>query len=124
MVEWLKARLLAHSGVGGGVPRRLNRAEYENSIRDLFGISDFALPHSFPADDSSHGFDNVGSGLILSPPVMAQYLELATRIADELLPPNSGPRKAECQDFQALVHRVRFQCWPVRGGLSFPDRFV
>ena len=100
MVGWLKGRLLAHSGVGGGVPRRLNRAEYENSIRDLFGISDFALPHSFPADDSSHGFDNVGSGLILSPPVMAQYLELATLIADELLSPDSGPRKADPKTYK------------------------
>ena len=90
MVEWLRGRLLAHSGVGGGVPRRLNRAEYANSIRDLFGMSDFALPHSFPSDDTSHGFDNVGSGLVLSPPVMAQYLELASRIADELLPPDTG----------------------------------
>jgi len=100
MVDWLQGRLLAHSGVGGGVPRRLNRAEYENSIRDLFGISDFALPHSFPADDSSHGFDNVGSGLILSPPVMAQYLELATRIADELLPPDTGPHWADAKTYK------------------------
>ena len=99
MVEWLKGRLLAHSGVGGGVPRRLNRAEYENSIRDLFGISDFALPHSFPSDDSSHGFDNVGSGLILSPPVMAQYLELATRIADELMPTGTGPGKPNTKTY-------------------------
>ena len=99
MVDWLQGRLLAHSAVGGGVPRRLNREEYENSIRDLFGISEFALPHSFPSDDSSHGFDNVGSGLILSPPVMAQYLELATRIADELLPPDIGPQKANAKTY-------------------------
>ena len=90
MVAWLDSQLMRHSGVGGVVPRRLNREEYENSIRDLFDMPGFALPDSFPADDSLDGFDNVGEGLVLSPPLMAQYLTLATGVADELLPPDRG----------------------------------
>ena len=95
MVAWLDSQLMRHSGVGGVVPRRLNREEYANSIRDLFDMPGFALPNSFPSDDSLDGFDNVGEGLVLSPPLMAQYLTLANGIADELLPPDGGPLKVE-----------------------------
>ena len=95
MVAWLDSQLLRHSGVGGVVPRRLNREEYENSIRELFDMPGFVLPNSFPSDDSLDGFDNVGEGLVLSPPLLAQYLTLANGIADELLPPDSGPLEVE-----------------------------
>ena len=101
MVAWLDSQLLRHSGVGGVVPRRLNREEYENSIRDLFDMPGFVLPNSFPSDDSLDGFDNVGEGLVLSPPLLAQYLTLANGIADELLPPDGGPVKVERK-----LHRI------------------
>ena len=94
-VSWLESQLTTYSPVGGTVPRRLNREEYENTIRDLFDLTDFQLPDAFPSDDSSHGFDNVGEGLILSPPLMAQFLELATLVADEILPPLSPPAVAQ-----------------------------
>ncbi len=99
MVAWLDGRLMEHSGIGGAVPRRLNRGEYENTIRDLFDIPAFQLPDAFPADDSAHGFDNVAEGLILSPPLMAQFLETATRVADEVFPPASGPLAVESKQY-------------------------
>ena len=92
VLDWLQARLSENAPVGGTVLRRLNRIEYQNSIRDLFGLSEFVVPNSFPSDDSQDGFDSVGEGLILSPPLMAQYLDIATKIADEILPPASPPR--------------------------------
>ena len=89
LVAWLdgvltKAR--AETRIGGTLLRRLSRKEYENSIRDLFGF-DFRTPSSFPADTTAHGFDNQGDGLVLSPPLMAQYLETATEVADRVAPP-------------------------------------
>ena len=39
--------------------RRLNRAEYTNTIRDLLAI-DFRADKNFPTDDSGEGFDNIG----------------------------------------------------------------
>lgn len=90
MLAWLDETLTEHDPAGGTVFRRLNRLEYENTVRDVLGIS-FSVPRSFPADTESHGFDNVGEGLVLSPPLMAQYLKIATSAADELLPP---PAKA------------------------------
>ncbi|MHC4995454.1 MAG: DUF1592 domain-containing protein [Planctomycetota bacterium] len=95
VVDWLEARLLQHANSGGTVLRRLNREEYENTIRDLFDMPEFQVPNAFPADDSGHGFDNIGEALILSPPLLSQYLELATQIADEILPPDRGPLVAK-----------------------------
>jgi len=86
MLAWLDETLTQYVPAGGTVLRRLNRLEYENTVRDVLGIP-FLVPRSFPADTESHGFDNVGEGLVLSPPLMAQYLKIATTAADALLPP-------------------------------------
>ena len=64
----------------------MNRDEYENTVRAVLGIP-FEVPRSFPVDTEAHGFDNIGEGLVLSPPLMAQYVEMAAAAADQLLPP-------------------------------------
>ena len=43
-----------------------NRAEYNNTIRDLLGV-DVRPADNFPQDDSGYGFDNIGDVLSLSP---------------------------------------------------------
>src|SRR5262249_49391870 len=53
--------------------RRLNRYEYNNTIRDLFGV-DLKLADAFPADDVGYGFDNIGDVLSMSPLLMEKYL--------------------------------------------------
>jgi len=60
--------------------RRLNRMEYNNTIRDLLGI-DFKPADDFPADDSGYGFDNIGDVLSLSPVLMEKYLTAAEQIS-------------------------------------------
>src|SRR5262245_58857687 len=42
---------------------RLNRAEYNNTIRDLFWGLDVSPADNFPADDHSYGFDNIADVL-------------------------------------------------------------
>lgn len=64
--------------------RRLNRAEYANTIRDLFGL-DFAPPDDFPADDVGYDFDNIGDVLSLSPLLMEKYLRTADNIARSVI---------------------------------------
>ena len=44
--------------------RRLNRTEYNNTIRDLMWI-DFNAAEDFPSDDIGHGFDNIGDVLTM-----------------------------------------------------------
>jgi hypothetical protein len=56
--------------------RRLNRVEYEMTVRDLLGI-DVPLADLLPEDGRVQGFDNVADGLSLSPILMERYLEAA-----------------------------------------------
>ena len=56
--------------------RRLNRAEYNNTIRDLIGI-DFHPADDFPSDDVGYGFDNIGDVLSMPPILMEKYLAAA-----------------------------------------------
>ena len=57
---------------------RLNRTEYNNTIRDLLGI-ELRLAESFPADDIGYGFDNIGDVLSLPPLLIEKYLAAATQ---------------------------------------------
>ncbi len=59
--------------------RRLNKTEYNNTIRDLVGV-DFDPSEDFPADDVGYGFDNIGDVLTLSPVLMERYLAAAEAI--------------------------------------------
>jgi mono/diheme cytochrome c family protein len=60
--------------------RRLNRAEYNNTIRDLVGI-DFNPAADFPIDEVGYGFDNIGDVLSLPPILLEKYLSAAEQIA-------------------------------------------
>jgi hypothetical protein len=59
--------------------RRLNRAEYNNTVRDLLGV-DFKPADDFPSDDVGYGFDNIGDVLTISPLLMERYLAAAETI--------------------------------------------
>ena len=59
--------------------RRLNRNEYQNAVRDLLHL-DVDASRFLPADDSSHGFDNMAGTLRLSPLLMERYLAAAKAI--------------------------------------------
>ncbi|MGL4549990.1 MAG: DUF1592 domain-containing protein, partial [Gemmataceae bacterium] len=61
---------------GRVVFRRLNRVEYENTVRDLLGIA-IDLKELLPPDGASGGFDNVGEALHTSSFLMERYLEAA-----------------------------------------------
>ena len=60
--------------------RRLNRAEYNNTVRDLAGV-DLRPADDFPADDAGYGFDNIGDVLSLPPVLMEKYMAAADKIA-------------------------------------------
>lgn len=60
--------------------RRLNRKEYNNTVRDLTGV-DYFPAENFPADDIGHGFDNIGDVLSISPVHLERYLDAADGIA-------------------------------------------
>ncbi len=64
--------------------RRLNRTEYNNTIRDLLGV-DFQPANDFPLDDVGYGFDNIGDVLTLPPLLMEKYLSAAEQIAEKAI---------------------------------------
>jgi hypothetical protein len=71
--------------------RRLNRAEYNNTIRDLVGV-DFQPADDFPADDSGYGFDNIGDVLSLPPVLFERYLAAAEKVMSLAILNDHKPR--------------------------------
>ena len=75
---------------------RLNRAEYNNTIRDLLG-ADIRPADNFPADTAAFGFDNISDALSLSPALLENYVDAAERSVRTAL---FGPEKRK----PAAVH--------------------
>jgi len=70
----------AHPNPGRPALHRLNRFEYANSVRDLLDVE--IDPAAFlPADDMSHGFDNMAEVLNVSPTLMEGYVRAAGKIS-------------------------------------------
>lgn len=65
--------------------RRLNRTEYNCTIRDLLQLEDFRPADEFPADDVGYGFDNIGDVLTLPPALVERYLAAAEEIAQRAI---------------------------------------
>lgn len=63
---------------------RLNRAEYNNTIRDLLG-TDLRPAEDFPMDDFGYGFDNIAEVLTVSPLLVELYAYTAEKLVEEAL---------------------------------------
>lgn len=88
--------------------RRLNRAEYDNTVRDLFGVTQ-PLSATFPADDVGYGFDNIGAVLSLSPIQLELYQKAARDLGGQLF--------AQTPAGTTMRQRV-IPCDPVKLGAS------
>jgi hypothetical protein len=84
--------------------RRLNRAEYDNTVRDLLGV-DFQPANDFPADDTGHGFDNIGDVLTVPPLLLEKYLSAAEEIAERAVPLHSTDQQRRSQPLVREVPR-------------------
>jgi hypothetical protein len=106
--------------------RRLNRTEYNNTIRDLVGV-DFQPAEDFPADDIGHGFDNIGDVLSLSPVLLERYLAAAESIMQRAIlvgpPPKPARRPVIAQFLLPRGKRdVRFRLLEDKSELHAPWR--
>ena len=77
--------LATQSRVGRVQYRRLNRIEYENTLRDLLALPSLEVSEMLPPDASAEGFDNVGAALNLSYVQMSRYLEAASVAIDKAM---------------------------------------
>jgi hypothetical protein len=69
--------------------RRLNRFEYENSVRDLLGAPWLQIKEMLPEDGEAHRFNKVGDALDVSHVQMAQYLAAAEYALREVVAPQA-----------------------------------
>lgn len=87
--KWIKDAVFAidpqNPDPGHVTLRRLNRVEYQNTIRDLIGVN-FDAQTAFPPDDSGHGFDNISDVLTLPPMLLEKYVAAANKIVGEAVP--------------------------------------
>ena len=87
-----RARLAA--GPRTGV-RRLTRAEYESTVRDLFAMPGIRLQDLLPADGSAHGFDKNSDALDISHVNLAKYVEAADHALNVAIATQPEAPKAE-----------------------------
>ncbi len=81
LTVWLDQTAARFRNPGRVTLRRLNRAEYNNTIRDLVGVT-FQPADDFPADDSGDGFDTLGDVLSVSPTLIEKYLTAAETVVE------------------------------------------
>jgi len=86
----LNEEAIRYSGDPGPIVlRRLNNAEYTNTIRDLTGIESLSPAKEFPLDGAAgEGFTNAGNALSMTPNMFTKYLDAARDLAQHavLLP--------------------------------------
>jgi hypothetical protein len=102
---------------GHVVLRRLNRTEYENTVKDLFQVSIDANNY-FPADDTGYGFDTIGEVLTLSPLLMEKYLGMAEIVMEKTLGPVDDlqePLRFLADDIGGGTKRGNYRVLPTLG---------
>ncbi|MBS0263948.1 MAG: DUF1592 domain-containing protein, partial [Planctomycetes bacterium] len=104
LIRWIESRVLkidcSKVDPGRVTIRRLNKAEYNNTVRDLLGV-DLKPADEFPSDDVGYGFDHIGDVLSMPPVLFERYLAAAERVAEAAIvtpdadraPVKTGPGK-------------------------------
>lgn len=98
VVAWMTNRLSAYHEQQRGageetILRRLNRREYENTIRDLLHLNMVMFDPTirFPRDQTIDHLDNVGETLVMSGFLLQRYLEVADQVVAKALFPRQQP---------------------------------
>src|SRR5262249_26875136 len=106
LASWVEAKAGAARAHGRTVLRRLNRVEYQNTVRDLLGI-DVDLQGMLPADSSANGFDNSGAALHVSSFLLEKYLEAADTALGLAIANNPQPPVVKKQYSLKDQHNVK-----------------
>jgi uncharacterized protein DUF1592/uncharacterized protein DUF1588/uncharacterized protein DUF1585/uncharacterized protein DUF1587/uncharacterized protein DUF1595/cytochrome c len=97
---------------------RMNRTEYANALRELLGLE--IDPAAFlPADDTSYGFDNVVSGLQISPALVEGYVAAAAKLSRLALGHETAPSRKTyyAREDYSQEEQVEGLSFGTRGGL-------
>lgn len=127
VVEWIEANLRS-SHEKGAAPRvalrRLNRVEFEYTLRDLLALPHLDVKEMLPPDASAHGFDNVAEAQDFSYVQMARYLDATERALDLAMCMREKP--ATQVERMVLQRQARFNGkeGPGRGESRHVDEWV
>jgi hypothetical protein len=127
ILQALETRLDAEAEGHAAPPalHRLNRREYSNAIRDLFGF-EVDVTSMLPPDDSSEGFDNVAAGLGISPALVQGYVTAAMKLARLAVGDLTTPETTAVYEASAMVEQDRrIEGLPLgsRGGMRIVHYF-
>ncbi len=121
----MDAAFAANPNPGTRSFQRLNRAEYERSVKDLLDL-DVDAGEYLPLDTKSANFDNIADAQMLSPTLLEAYLNAASGIARRAL----GDPAATASETQYQVSRWASQTeraegapYGTRGGISVEHDF-
>ena len=103
---------------------RMNRTEYGNAIRELLGL-DIDVSAYLPADDTSYGFDNVSSGLQVSPTLVEAYITAASKISRLALGHDTAPARKvyHVREDYSQEDQVEGLSFGTRGGMLIHHYF-
>lgn len=108
IINWIETTLTQVDCGGPRDPgrvtiRRLNRTEYNNTIRDLCGV-DFKPAEEFPSDDVGYGFDNIGDVLSFQPVLLEKYMAAADKVLAAALKIEEAPKSSKQRYFPQNIN--------------------
>ncbi len=110
----LRAASAAEQGRNGrALARRLNRDEYQNTLRDLLGVEEDYRP-LLPADGMALGFDKVGSALSISAEHLQAYMAAAEAALNEAIVTRPAPARVAQTFPQRKSDLPAFQRSPIK----------
>ena len=136
LTGWLTARLQEadrrrHSAADATVLRRLNRVEYQNTMRDLLGL-DIDYTENLPPDETGpDGFKTNGAALRMSALQLETYLESARSGLRRAIVEGPAPPVFEHRAAETVVDKLKNVNWSNRLGRTgifvarvpqFPDQ--
>jgi hypothetical protein len=91
---------------GRSVLRRMNRYEYENTLRDLLGAPWLQIKEMLPEDGERHHFNKSGEALGVSHVQISRYLSAAEHALREVMARSEKQPEAETKRFYAREQRA------------------
>ncbi len=107
---------------GRAMKRRLNRDEYENSLRDLLNLPWIQIRDMLPEDGERYRYNKIGEALDVSHVQLSRYMSAAeTALQQALIVKLQRPEKATKRYFARDEASLTFNFWP-RENSTLPDR--
>ena len=129
IVKWIESEVFRfdpeNPDPGRVTIRRLNKTEYNNTVRDLMMV-DFKPADDFPPDDTGYGFDNIGDVLSLSPVLLEKYLKASEQITSAAIwtsDPPKGLQKREGSDLIGGQPKLDGRIQPTNGSIKTKHDF-